>query len=289
MAGDELEDGLAYDVDFSGDEAPESKEKLVLESEDELINESDGEEVAVEYKSEQKAGKKRKAGDSKLKEKKKLKMEMDLEQKKSISTESSTEVIADYINKIVAQKNKKLSSLELADLYISKNDIRSTSELEGTRTLDGLAKFIDSRFSNMLPTAKKSKKLKKNKKAEKAEDTIDEKKYIAIVSMSALRACDVFRATKDLGGSSLKLINKNKLDVDIGILQKSSSRVLCCTAGRLRKVYQNEAEVLKKEEVKIIILDNSYLDQKGQNIWDIPETIHVLRELTKSGAKIYLY
>lgn len=289
MAGDELEDGLAYDVDFSADEAPDSKDNLVLESEDELINESDVEKEdkpVMAQKSEQKTGKKRKAGDSKLKEKKKIKMEMDLEQKKSISTESSTEVIADYINKIVAQKNRKLTSLELADLYISKNDIRSTSELEGPRNLEGLAKFIDSRFSNMLPISKKNKKQKKSKVV---DENNDEKKYIAIISMSALRACDVFRATKDLGGSSLKLINKNKLDVDISILQKSSSRVLCCTAGRLRKVYQSDSNVLKKEEIKIIILDNSFLDQKGQNIWDIPETIHVLRELTSSGAKIYLY
>ncbi|EGV60428.1 hypothetical protein PSN45_001810 [Yamadazyma tenuis] len=279
-AGDDLNDGLEYEIDLS--DAPEQGgiPHGALESEDEIAEASEIEDNEVaKLSTEAKAGKKRKATDSKLKEKKKMKMEIDLEQKKSISKESSTEVIADYINKTVAQKNKKLSSLELSDLYISKNDIRSTSEIEGPRNLEGLASYLNTRFKNMLPAGKKGKR----------SGNDDERKFIVIISMSAIRACDVYRSTKNLNGSSIKLINKNKIAADIKLLQVSKSRVFCCTPTRLKKVCEHEENVLNKKEVKIVILDNSYLDQKGQNIWDIPETIQVLKELTDNGAKVYLY
>lgn len=277
---DELDDGLEYEVDFS--DSPEAQEEGIsgdLGSEDKGSDEEMPKKAHNETNEDGDTplGKKRKAGDTKLKEKKKLKMELDLEKKKHISKEVSTEVIADYINQIVAQKNKKLSSLELSELYISKNDVRSTHEIEGPRNLDGMGKYINTRFKNMLP-AKKS-----------GASTETERKFISIISMSAIRACDVHRATRSLPGSSLKLINKNKIDVDIKLLKSAKSRVLCCTPGRLKKVLLHEEQVLNKPEIKIILLDNSYLDQKGQNIWDIPETIQVIKDLTKSGTKIYLY
>lgn len=277
--GDDLDDGLDYQVDFSENEQQDDVSPVGLSSEDEFENDTE-EKPTQSLKTEQQSAKKRKTTDSNFKEKKRMKMELDLQLKKLISTESCPEIIADFINKTVAQKNKRLSTLELTDLYISKNDIRSTSEIEGERTLEGLSNYINSRFKNMLP-AKKTKK--------SGKIAANENKFIAILSMSAIRACDVFRCTKDLNGSSLKLINKNKINNDISVLKKSPARVLCCTPGRLQKVYNHEENVLKKEEIKIVILDNSYLDQKGQNIWDIPETINVLKDLTNSGAKIYLY
>lgn len=143
---------------------------------------------------------------------------------------------------------------------------------------------------------KSNKKNNKNKKDQGIESTgqegqaTEERKFIAIVSMSAIRACDIHRATRDISGSSLKLINKNKVDVDLKLVKSTRSRILCCTPGRLLKVLNSEDLELNKNEIKIIIVDNSYLDQKQQNIWDIKETTETLNKLTKEGgSKIYLY
>ncbi|EGW35174.1 uncharacterized protein SPAPADRAFT_131035 [Spathaspora passalidarum NRRL Y-27907] len=256
---DDLDDGLEYDLQLSDSE----EETFVVEQP----------EVVKEEK-EQPANKKRKQN-TKFKETKKLKMEMDIETKKNMSVEESPEVIAEYINSKIRRKNPNLSALELADLYFAKSEIRSNVDFKETRNLDNLSAFITNRFKNMLPT-------KKGK-----EDS--ERKFIAIVSMSAIRACDIHRATRELSGSSLKLINKNKLNVDLKLVKSTRSRVLCCTPGRLAKVLAHEDSELQASEVKIIIVDNSYLDSKKQNIWDIPETFDVLKSLTKQGSKIYLY
>lgn len=294
--GDDLDDGLEYNVEFSSGEEinPDSE----LEDDN---NASDEESKKAKTESEANNGKKRKAKTSKLQEKKKVKMEMDIAQKKNLSKESSTDVIADFINNKISQKNPNLSTLELSELYFNKTNFRSTSEFdEEKRSLDNLTKFILGRFKNMLPSHDKKNKKNKNKKNKKEDkshdssnndkDEAEERKFIAIVSMSALRACDIHRATREISGSSLKLINKNKLDVDLKLVKTTRSRILCCTPGRLLKVLNSEDLELNKDEIKIIIVDNSYLDQKQQNIWDIKETPEALSILTKEGgSKIYLY
>ena len=65
------------------------------------------------------------------------------------------------------------------------------------------------------------------------------------------------------------------------LVESTRSRVLCCTPGRLSKVLNSEESGLSKDEIKIVIIDNSYLDTKKQNIWDIKETFEALKELTK--------
>ncbi|KAI5969936.1 hypothetical protein CANMA_000976 [Candida margitis] len=299
---DDLDDGLEYDVQYSEDEG-----ELVPPST--LATET----VTHEEPTQDEEGtnpRKRKTDISNLKEKKKMKMELDMQQKKDISLEASPEVITEFINSKISRKHTNLSALELSELYFTKNDIRSTSEFTKSRTLDNLSEYINQRFKNMLPgkqqqqqpqhgKQKNKKNKNKNKNKSKVEDVeqddddsrqpTEDRKFIAIVSMSAIRACDIHRATKDLNGSSLKLINKNKLDVDLKLVKSTRSRVLCCTPGRLQKVLNSPESQLQKDEIKIILVDNSYLDQKKQNIWDIKETFEVLKELTKQGSKIYLY
>ncbi|GBL50725.1 hypothetical protein ACI3L0_002986 [Candidozyma auris] len=297
MAGDELDDGLEYDVNFSDSEA------VTIENGSRVVSQSDenpsGGEVSVDEESHKENPRKR-TKNPKLQEKKKIKMDMDVQRRKQLSTESSADVIADYVNDVIRRKNSELSALELSELYLKKTDFRSSAEFDMPRTLDNLSKFINGRFGNMLPSSTPGKKNTKNKKNKKGKEKVDtgnengkapqdERKFIAIMSMSAIRACDVHRALREIPGSSLKLINKNKLHVDLKLVQSTWSRVLCCTPGRLAKVLNAEESSLSKDEIKIVLLDNSYLDQKLQNIWHIPETTQVLKDLAESGAKIYLY
>lgn len=286
MAGDELDDGLDYEVDFSDSENTPQREPAEVP-----------EDVSDEETTPKKDSKKR-TKNPKLQEKKKIKMDLDIQRKKNLSTELSPDVISDYVNDVIRKKNSELSALELSELYLKKTDFRSSAEFDEPRTLDNISKFINNRFGNMLPSTtpgKKNTKVKKNKKDKKPKEENDngesnqERKFIAIMSMSAIRACDVHRALRDIPGSSLKLINKNKLHVDLKLVSTTWSRVLCCTPGRLAKVLSAEELGLKKEEVKIVLVDNSYLDQKLQNIWHIQETTQVLKEMADAGAKIYLY
>ncbi|SGZ47140.1 CIC11C00000003938 [Sungouiella intermedia] len=286
--GDDLDDGLAYDVELSNDEGVD------VESDSQFQN---GADLSGDEHEDEENPKKRKKTD-KLKEKKKLRMDMDMEHKKNLSKETSAEAIADFVNDNIRKKNPDLSALELAAKYLKKTDFRSSAEFEEPRTLDNFSKFIEARFKNMLPSStpgkkntNKGKKKKEKKKHEEAKEPTgnEERKFIAILSMSAIRACDVHRALRDIPGSSLKLINKNKLHVDLKLVKSTWSRVLCCTPGRLLKVLGDEEQPLKKDEIKIVLIDNTYLDQKLQNVWDIKETTETLKELTEAGSKIYLY
>lgn len=282
MSVDDLDDGLSYQVDFSNDEVSlsDSDKGSKQLSEIEAV-------PSVEN------SKKRSKSGSNLQEKKKVKMQMDMEKKKNLSREPSVDVIADFINDSLRRKNPDLSALEMAELYFKKTDFRSTAEFIEQRNLDNLPKFILSRFDNMLPSKTPGKKNKKKGKKVDVESSqssdVGDRKFIAIISMSAIRACDVHRSLRDIPGSSLKLINKNKIDVDLKLVGSTWARVLCCTPGRLQKILNNEELALKPEEIKIVIADTSYLDQKMQNIFNISETTPTLKQLTSSGSKIYLY
>lgn len=282
MSMDDLDDGLAYQVDFANDEVSISDDNKQVENLSE-----DEEQPSVENP------KKRSKSGSKLQDKKKVKMQMDIDKKKNLSKEGSVDVIADFINDSLRRKNPDLSALEMAELYFKKTDFRSTAEFNEPRNLDNFPKFILSRFENMLPSKtpgkKNKKKGKKSDASQKSPEASDDRKFIAIISMSAIRACDVHRSLRDIPGSSLKFINKNKIDVDLKLVQSTWARVLCCTPGRLQKILNNEDLALLAEEIKIVIVDNSYLDQKMQNVFNLSETTETLKQLTSTGSKIYLY
>ncbi|CAN3356985.1 protein Cms1p [Diutina catenulata] len=255
---DDLADGLVYDIEFGEDATEDVVATRNIHDDILQVKQTD-------------IPKKRKQV-SELKDRKRAKMEEDTRRKKNISKEEPG-VIADYLNDKVRRTNSDLSALELAEKYFTKQDVRSTADFDKERTLSNLEEFINGRFKNML-----------NPKSSETE-----KKYIAVVSSSAIRACDVHRATKNLKNSSLKLIAKNKLSADVEVVNSSSSRILCATPARLIKVLSEESCSVKLEEIKIIIVDNSYLDKKQQNIWDMPGNLQPLKRLTSFGAKLYFY
>lgn len=297
---DDLDDGLLYNV-YSYDGATDAD---LLEVAEVPVSKGDGGDELPEPRKEDVITNKRPASVSKLQEKKKVKMEIDVDRKKAIATETSVEAIADYVNEQLRRKNPNLSALELSEIYFKKTDFRSSSEFTEPRTVENLSKFILARFKNMLPTSTPGKKnnnkdKKRGRKTNKKEfpdggsvellNCGQDRKFIAVFSMSALRVCDVHRTLSDIPGSSLKLINKNKLDLDLKLIRGTWSRVLCCTPGRLQKVLEAKDLPLNRNEIKIVIVDNSHLDQKMQNVFNINETSDCLKELTSVGAKIYLF
>ncbi|CUM63923.1 uncharacterized protein PRCAT00001511001 [Priceomyces carsonii] len=290
VGGDDLDDGLEYEIQYSDGETEQPK--VFSEDEDKITPlENDQKVEVLENEGKRKRNKQK---PSSLQNKKKQKMEIDVEKKRTLSKESSTDLIADEINSKIRRREPDLSALELSERYFSKSDFRSTSDfIEEPRNLDNLAKFINLRFKNMLVPDKKKKKKSNEKRpdSEKVviESDLNERRFITILSMSAIRVCDTYRVTRELTGSSIKLINKNKLSSDLSILKDTKARILCSTPGRLSKVLNSENLTLKGNEIKIIIVDSTYLDKKCQNVWDLKETADVLKNLTKGGSKIYLY
>lgn len=231
------------------------------------------------------ASKKRKLNDKSV-NKKKQKIEQDFSEKTALATQS-TDRILDYFASKIRAANPDLSPLELSDLYLQKSTIKFTGFWKNPRNLDGLKDFISENFAKYLP---KETPKGKSKKAKTKESTSDEpRKFIVVLSMSALRACDTHRATAGLPGSSVKLISKNKLKNDLKLLQSTRSRILCTTPQRLMKILTQEDSPLKLEEIKTVIADSTYLDNKKRFLWDTEEVFPSVTQFTSKGAKLHLY
>lgn len=278
VVADDLDDGLEYEVE------EEDQTSLAVPIEDD-------EEKEVEVQS---AGKKRKLND-KLQNKKRMKMEFDSEQKKNLSLESA-DAIEEALAKKIARGNKDLSPLELAELYISKKHIKASSDFKENRTLDNLSLFLKQKYNDLVIVQEAGKKKKKrNPKrqdkvatelAKKLAEKEDIKKFVVVLSMSAIRACDIFRATRDF--KSVKLIKKNKLKDDLNVLQETSSRVLATTPGRIIKIMSEPDCPISAKNIAVIVLDSTYLDTKKQNVLDVAETLTFMRQICSENEDLII-
>lgn len=276
-AADELNDGLAYEVDYHSD----SNEGVVVS------------DVEVQESPEEN-DKKRKRPKGKLQEKKRLKMEQDTDHKRNLATHP-VDVIAEHLASKIRAHNNELSPLELSELYISKHAFRSTEDWKEERSLDGLNGFLEKYCKKYLPGQPAGKKTKKQKQKEKkmAEkpEAAQQREFIVIISLSAIRACNVHRATKSISGSSIKLINKNKLENDLDVLRKTNSRVLCASSSRVEKILNQESSPLQSSDIKAVVCDSSHMDSKKNHLFDSYDTIQFLQRINSENprAEFFLY
>lgn len=244
----------------------------------------------------------------KTKERKRERIENERDEKLSLAKQSP-EIIAEKLAVKIREMNPNLSPLELSELYIKKDNIKSTEEFLEDRKLENLADFIKHFNSELLPSIQEYKKLrnrmkkmenklkwdKKSKKFKpgneaKYEVKQPERKFLCIFSPSAIRACDTHRATRDFEGGSLKLIHKNRVENDIRMLKTTWSRVLCGTPGRLDLIFRVPQDSIKPEEIDTIIID-MFLDDKLRTLYDYEELYLALQTILKANpdVNIYLY
>ncbi|ODV84034.1 hypothetical protein CANARDRAFT_29486 [[Candida] arabinofermentans NRRL YB-2248] len=292
-AADDLNDGLDYTYDNSDDEGIEIKEgEVEVPTKSQADDEDDAStEETKQLTTEVKTGKKRKQKDDKLSSKKKQKMDFDIEQKKQLALQNP-DTIAEKIATKIRSQYPDLSALELGELYLNKSIFKNTSHWVAERNLANLSNFLDLTFKKILPekpTNNNKRMAKKLKKKGPQEEKA--KKFVLVLSMSAIRACDVHRATKGLNGSSIKLINKNKLQDDLKVIQFTRSRLLASTPGRIEKILNTEETTLQCSQIGAIVIDSSYLDSKMQNVWELKETVKVIKRITDEHpkTKVYLY
>lgn len=274
-----LDDGLEYNFENSDVEegfSLQDEESTALDG----ATEGDKQENDLEGDEEEtvSGGKKRKRKNDKFHEKKRVKMEYDIEFKKNLSKESR-EIISENLIKKIKFLNPDLSPLELSELYLDKYMIEETTSFTKDRNLKNLEEFLmdkNFKFKDII-----NKKRFKN----------DKKEFVVILSMSAIRSCDIHRASREVKDSSIKIINKNKLSNDFKILKLTKSKIIAATPGRIIRVLNEKDSNLEYNQINNIILDSSYLDTKNQNIFDLKETIKLLKDISNnnSNLKIFLY
>ncbi|ANB15049.1 Cms1p [Sugiyamaella lignohabitans] len=107
----------------------------------------------------------------------------------------STSLIADYIAGKVRRRNPDLSTVELNELYLHESQFVDTSDFVESRSLENLPKFLNQYFEPVLSASVKEK-------------------LVVVLSLSALRVCDVTRGLKAVKGGAIKLIKKNSTKYD---------------------------------------------------------------------------
>lgn len=300
-----LDDGLAVDYKLSDDE-----EGVEIEEEEESPKETTEDTTAdITEDTTIVVGKKRKNKSEESKSQKKQKMEFEKENKKSLSNEKN-DIIVEKISSKIREIFPNLSPLELSDYYLKKENVIDTSEYNKEKNLTNLSNFIETFMKELIPSIKEYKRLRNkikkfetkkkfNKKFNKTVE-IPPRKFILILSISAIRSCDVHRATRDLEGGSVKLINKNPIGQDLKMLKTTWSRILNSTVERIDKILEiskNDVErnfedglTLKEEEIDTIILDN-YIDSKLRSVLDYCETFELIKKIKDKNPnlKVYVY
>ncbi|KAG7691805.1 hypothetical protein KL929_005327 [Ogataea haglerorum] len=264
--GDDLDDGLDYSYNSSSDGI-----ETLAYSQKTSNSDPDGEPEHDKNSKDHKAhnaGKKRKHKSDKLAQKKKQKMELDMEQKRNLAKELP-DVIAEKLAAKIRQRFPDLSPLELSELYISRSAIRDSQSFAFERNLGNYKNYIQTQLKRVL----------------------QDKGYILVITISAIRACDVFRAVKSLSTGAFKLINKNKLRDDLQALKRSKARILIGTPGRISRILETENTPVTSQMIDAIICDSSFLDSKLQNIWDYDESFALVRKVLSMNEKceVYLY
>ncbi|KAJ4346118.1 Protein cms1 [Ascochyta clinopodiicola] len=179
------------------------------------------------------------------------------------------QLVADYVNARTRLYGKELSSVELEDKFIPARTIYDSTSYSDPRKLDNLPAFLKKQFGALKPTSNKPPG---------APHTI-------VVTSSGIRAADVCRSLKTglpkqgikdakvekLFAKHLKLadqvasLKKNRVDYGVG------------TPDRLSALLEEKA--LSTENLKRVVIDVSYIDQKKRGILDMKDLHEALIKL----------
>ncbi|KAK9474072.1 U3-containing 90S pre-ribosomal complex subunit-domain containing protein [Dipodascopsis tothii] len=271
LGGDDLDDGLeyAYDSDVSDG-------ALVIESDDEPSarkSELDKNQAERKQKEKEKA-KAKSGGKEKQAQKKRQRMENEMAVKTMLA-KLEPAVVADYMAKRARVRYPKLSTIELADRYlVPQTALVDLSAWQGSRDLAEIEVYLDKLgLANTLKTAPEDKG----------------SPYVIVLSLSALRACEVRRALpKEI--KSMKSIAKNSVDKDKQYLEAKNPSIVLTTPFRVAALVKNGS--LKLTNLKYVIVESSHLDSKMRTVLDdVPETLEVLKMLVDGaeGVKVALF
>ncbi|KAL4740209.1 U3-containing 90S pre-ribosomal complex subunit-domain containing protein [Aspergillus similis] len=182
------------------------------------------------------------------------------------------QLLADHFVQKAKRHNKELTAVELSDLSVPESAFLDTSSFTSPRTLEKLPDFLQA-FSP---------------KGVKLSDSSEQKgtPHTIVVSPAGLRAADVVRALRTFQTKESpigKLFAKHiKLEEAKQFLERARVGIGAGTPARISDLI-NSAGSLKLDELKRIVIDGSYVDQKQRGIFDMKEThLPLLQLLTRS-------
>ncbi|KAL6233557.1 hypothetical protein BDW75DRAFT_185399 [Aspergillus navahoensis] len=179
-------------------------------------------------------------------------------------------LLADHFVQKAKRHNKELTAVELSDLSVPESAFLDTSSFTSTRTLEKLPDFLKA-FSP---------------KGVKLSDSSEQKgtPHTIVVSPAALRAADVVRTLRTFQTKESpigKLFAKHiKLEEAKQFLERARMGIGAGTPARISDLLNSGS--LKLDELKRIVIDGSYVDQKQRGIFDMKEThLPLLQLLTR--------
>ncbi|KAF2184833.1 hypothetical protein K469DRAFT_578409 [Zopfia rhizophila CBS 207.26] len=229
-----------------------------------------------EHESEGNIGSKKATKKAKRKEKKKQKQkainEDDLDGSLCVNhafERMDSQLLADYINSRTRHYGKELSSVELEDRFLPARTIQDTSSWDKPRNLENLAGFLKSQCAKIEPTPNKPTG---------APHTL-------VITASGIRAADTFRALKSgLPKEGIKKQNVSKLFAkhiklaeQVSLCKKYKMDIGVGTPDRISALLDQKA--LSTANLKRIVVDTSYIDQKKRGILDMRELHEALIKL----------
>ncbi|KAL4973766.1 U3-containing 90S pre-ribosomal complex subunit-domain containing protein [Aspergillus desertorum] len=182
-----------------------------------------------------------------------------------------TRLLADHFVQKAKRHNKELTAVELSDLSVPEAAFLDTSSFTSPRTLEKLPDFLKA-FSPRGVTLSDSSEQKGTP-------------HTIVVSPAGLRAADVVRALRTFQTKESpigKLFAKHiKLEEAKQFLERARIGIGAGTPARISDLIDSGS--LKLDELKRIVIDGSYIDQKQRGIFDMKEThLPLLQLLTRS-------
>ncbi|CEL07786.1 hypothetical protein ASPCAL10940 [Aspergillus calidoustus] len=180
-------------------------------------------------------------------------------------------LLADHFVQKAKRHNKDLTAVELSDLSVPDSAFLDTSSFDSPRTLDELPDFLKA-FSP---------------KDANLSDSSEQKgtPHTLVISPAGLRAADVVRALRTFSTKESpigKLFAKHiKLEEAKQFLERARVGIGAGTPSRISDLIDSGS--LKLNELKRIVIDGSYVDQKQRGIFDMKEThLPLLQLLARS-------
>ncbi|KAL2831227.1 U3-containing 90S pre-ribosomal complex subunit-domain containing protein [Aspergillus cavernicola] len=180
-------------------------------------------------------------------------------------------LLADHFVQKAKRHNKELTAVELNDLSVPDTAFLDTSSFDSSRSLEKLPDFLAA-FSP---------------KGTKLSDSSEQKgtPHTLVVTSAGLRAADVVRALRAFQTKESpigKLFAKHiKLKEAKQFLERARIGIGAGTPSRISDLIDSGS--LKLDELKRIVIDGSYIDQKQRGIFDMKEThLPLLQLLSRS-------
>ncbi|KAL5337566.1 U3-containing 90S pre-ribosomal complex subunit-domain containing protein [Aspergillus crustosus] len=183
-------------------------------------------------------------------------------------------LLADHFIQKAKRHNKELSAVELGDLSVPDSAFLDTSSFTSARTLKELPDFLKA-FSPKGASIASSSEQKGTP-------------HTLVISPAGLRAADIVRALRTFQTKESpigKLFAKHiKLEEAKQFLDRARVAIGAGTPARISDLIDSGS--LKLDELKHIVIDGSYVDQKQRGIFDMKEThLPLLQLLTRSELR----